>query len=104
MTPTGSKRVGILDGKIVLITGAGQGVGQGIAFALASEGAKIAVTGRTMAKLDDTVAEIRRRGGTAQAFLCEVTAKEDLERVVREVAAAFGGINILINNAQLVPL
>ena len=94
----------MLDGKIVLITGAGQGVGQGIAFALASEGAKIAVTGRTMAKLDDTVAEIRRRGGTAQAFLCEVTAKEDLERVVREVAAAFGGINILVNNAQLVPL
>jgi len=96
--------LGILDGKIVLITGAGQGIGQGIAFALASEGAKIAVTGRTMSKLEDTVAEIRRRGGTAQAFLCEVTAKEDIERVVREVVAAFGGINILVNNAQLVPL
>ncbi|MDB5393311.1 MAG: 3-oxoacyl-ACP reductase [Rhodospirillales bacterium] len=96
--------MGILDGKIVLITGAGQGVGQGIAYAMASEGAKIAVTGRTVSKLDDTVAEIRRRGGTAQAFACEVTAKSDLERCVREVVAAFGGINILVNNAQLVPL
>lgn len=96
--------MGSLDGKVVLITGAGQGVGQGIAFAMASEGAKVAVTGRTMAKLEDTVAEIRRRGGTAQAFLCEVTSKADLERVVPEVVGAFGGINILINNAQLVPL
>ena len=51
-----------------------------------------------------TAAEIRRRGGTAQAFLCEVTSKDDLERHVREVVAAFGGINILVNNAQLVPL
>ena len=96
--------MGSLNGKVVLITGAGQGVGQGIAFAMASEGAKVAVTGRTMAKLEDTVAEIRRRGGTAQAFLCEVTSRADLERVVPEVVAALGGINILINNAQLVPL
>ena len=96
--------MGSLNGKVVLITGAGQWVGQGIAFAMASEGAKVAVTGRTMAKLEDTVAEIRRRGGTAQAFLCEVTSRADLERVVPEVVAALGGINILINNAQLVPL
>jgi NAD(P)-dependent dehydrogenase (short-subunit alcohol dehydrogenase family) len=94
----------MLDGKVALITGAGQGVGQGIAFALASEGAHVAVTGRTMGKLVDTVAEIRKRGGTAQAFACEVTAKADLERCVAEVASAFGGINILVNNAQLVPL
>jgi len=96
--------MGMLDGKVALITGAGQGVGQGIAYALASEGAHVAVTGRTIGKLDDTVAEIRKRGGTAQAFLCEVTAKSDLERCVGDVVAAFGGIDILVNNAQLVPL
>ena len=94
----------ILKGKIALITGAGQGVGQGIAYALASEGAKIAVSGRTLSKAEDTAAEIRRRGGIAQAFHCEVTSKDDLERHVREVVAAFGGVNILVNNAQLVPL
>ncbi len=96
--------MGILDGRVALITGAGQGVGQGIAFALAGEGATVAVTGRTMSKLDDTVAEIRRRGGKAKAFACEVTAKAELERCVTEVVEAFGGINILVNNAQLVPL
>ena len=96
--------MGILQGKVAIVTGGGQGVGQGIAYALASEGAKIAVSGRTLSKAEDTAAEIRRRGGTAQAFLCEVTSKEDLERHVKEVAETFGGINILINNAQLVPL
>ena len=96
--------MGTLEGKVALITGAGQGVGQGIAYALASEGAKVAVSGRTLSKAEDTAAEIRRRGGTAQAFHCEVTSKDDLERHVREVVAAFGGVNILVNNAQLVPL
>lgn len=96
--------MGILDGKVALITGAGQGVGQGIAFALAGEGAHVAVTGRTLGKLEDTVAEIRRRGGSAEAFTCEVTSKSDLERCVGEVVARFGGIQILVNNAQVVPL
>jgi NAD(P)-dependent dehydrogenase (short-subunit alcohol dehydrogenase family) len=96
--------MGALDGKVALITGAGQGVGQGIAYALAADGAKIAVAGRTLGKCEDTVAEIRRRGGTAQAFLCDVTKKEDLERSVAEVRAAMGPIRILVNNAQLVPL
>lgn len=96
--------LGPLDGKVALITGAGQGVGQGIAYALAGEGVRVAVTGRTISKLHDTVAEIRRRGGTAEAFACEVTAKEDLDRCVREVVEKLGGINILVNNAQMVPL
>ncbi len=96
--------MGFLDGKTALITGAGQGVGQGIAFALSLEGARIAVTGRTRSKLDATVAEIRRRGGTAQAFDCDVTKLADIDRCVGAVAAHFGGINILVNNAQLVPL
>lgn len=52
-----------LNSKVALITGAGQGVGQGIAYALAAEGVKVAVVGRTLSKLEDTCAEIRRRGG-----------------------------------------
>ena len=63
-----------LQGKVALITGAGQGVGQGIAYALAAEGVAIAAAGRTHAKLEDTCAEIRRRGGSAQPFVCDVTA------------------------------
>lgn len=93
-----------IKGKVALITGAGQGVGQGIAYALAAEGVKVAVVGRTFAKLDDTCAEIRRRGGIAQAFVCDVMVKQELDRCVEQVAAHFGGINILVNNAQVVPL
>lgn len=93
-----------LTGKVALITGAGQGVGQGIAYALAAEGARIAVVGRTAGKLDDTCAEIRRRGGEAQPFVCDVMVKDDVERCVAQVAEHFGGINVLVNNAQVVPL
>ena len=65
--------MGKLDGKVALVTGAGQGVGRGIALALAAEGAKIAVVGRTEGKLLDVCAEIRTRGGIAEAMLCDVS-------------------------------
>jgi meso-butanediol dehydrogenase / (S,S)-butanediol dehydrogenase / diacetyl reductase len=93
-----------LAGKVALITGAGQGVGQGIAFALAAEGARIAVTGRTAAKLSNTCEEIRRRGGEAEAFACDVKSADDIARTVAAVVKRFGKINILVNNAQEVPL
>jgi NAD(P)-dependent dehydrogenase (short-subunit alcohol dehydrogenase family) len=93
--------MGILDGKVALITGAGQGVGRGIALAMAKEGAAIAVAGRTASKIDDTCAEILSIGGRAVPILCDVKVASD---VIRTVEAAFGGIDILVNNAQEVPL
>ncbi|MFC3106566.1 SDR family NAD(P)-dependent oxidoreductase [Undibacterium arcticum] len=90
--------------KVALITGAGQGVGQGIAYALAAQGVKVAVVGRTLSKLEDTCAEIRRRGGIAEAFVCDVMIKEQIDRCVEQVVARFGSLNILVNNAQVVPL
>jgi meso-butanediol dehydrogenase/(S,S)-butanediol dehydrogenase/diacetyl reductase len=54
----------MLESKVALVTGAGQGVGQGIAFALAEEGAKIAAAGRTLAKLEKTCSRIRDRVST----------------------------------------
>jgi meso-butanediol dehydrogenase / (S,S)-butanediol dehydrogenase / diacetyl reductase len=95
--------MGMLDAKVALVTGAGQGVGQGIAYALAAEGARVAVTGRTLAKLENTVREIESRGGEALAVVCEVKSRESLESCVAQVVAHFGGINILVNNAQEVP-
>lgn len=93
-----------LAGKIALVTGAGQGVGRGIALALAAEGAAIAVAGRTLSKLDDTVRAIEGRGGKALAVLCDVKDAASLARCVSEVVVFFGGLHILVNNAQEVAL
>lgn len=93
-----------LNGKVALVTGAGQGVGQGIAFALANDGAAVAVTGRTLSKVQDTVAEIKRRGGKAIGLEVNVKNADALAHCVEETVKQFGGLNILINNAQEVPL
>ena len=93
-----------LQGTVALITGAGQGVGQGIAFALASEGVAIAVTGRTRSKLDATVQEIVKRGGKALAVECDVKDPASLKACVDAVIQHYGKLNILVNNAQEVPL
>ena len=94
----------LLDTKVALVTGAGQGVGQGIALALAAEGARVAVTGRTLAKLETTCKLIEERGGQAIAVVCDVKSAESLESCVDAVMAHFGALNILVNNAQEVPL
>ena len=90
--------------KVALVTGAGQGVGQGIAYALAAEGAAIAVTGRTLAKVEATAAEIKKRGGKAIALACDVKNADSLATCVEQTVKQLGGLNILVNNAQEVPL
>jgi len=90
--------------RIALVTGAGQGVGQGIAYALAQEGARVAVTGRTFAKLEQTCAEIKRRGGQAFAVECDVKNADSVASCVARVVDRFGTLHILVNNAQEVPL
>jgi NAD(P)-dependent dehydrogenase (short-subunit alcohol dehydrogenase family) len=93
-----------LSGKVALITGAGQGVGQGIAFALAAAGASVALGGRTLDKVEKTAEEIVKRGGKAVAFACNVKSAEDLAKGVDLAVKEFGGLDILVNNAQEVPL
>lgn len=89
---------------MALITGAGQGVGQGIAYALAAEGAQVAVAGRTLEKLEDTLGEIEARGGAGTVAQCDVKVAADLARAVDTCVSDLGGLNILVNNAQEVPL
>ncbi|MDR2881702.1 MAG: SDR family oxidoreductase [Azoarcus sp.] len=89
-----------LAGKAALVTGAGQGVGRGIALALAREGAHVAVVGRTLAKCERTAAEIAAAGGRAIALGCDVASREQVETTVAATVAAFGRLDILVNNAH----
>lgn len=93
-----------LDRKVVLITGAGQGIGQGVALAMAGAGASVVVTGRTLAKVEVTARMVEERGGQALAVACDVKSAADLAATVERTVATFGGLDILVNNAQEVPL
>lgn len=93
-----------LAGKAAIVTGAGQGVGQGIALALAAAGAAVVVAGRTLEKVEQTAEAIRARGGHALALACNVKDADDLAAMVEQTARQFGGLDILVNNAQEVPL
>jgi NAD(P)-dependent dehydrogenase (short-subunit alcohol dehydrogenase family) len=102
--------MGILDGKVAIITGAGGGLGRAHALALAKEGASIVVNdlggsvdgtgaGGTMA--DQVVAEIEAAGGKAVANHGNVTLAEDADSMVATAVQTFGRLDILINNAGI---
>ena len=90
----------MLTDKTALITGGGQGVGQGIALALATKGANVVVTGRTLEKCEKTAELLRERGVKALAVRCDVKSKDDLQAALDAATATFGGLDILVNNAQ----
>lgn len=96
--------MGILDDQCAIVTGAGQGVGRGIALALAAEGCAVSVAGRTESKLHAVVKEIEERGGRAIAVACEVSDSEQIDSCVERTVEELGGIQVLVNNAQSVPL
>jgi meso-butanediol dehydrogenase / (S,S)-butanediol dehydrogenase / diacetyl reductase len=98
-----SLRDQVLAGKVAIVTGAGQGIGRGIALALAKEGARIAILERDSETGLRTVDEIRAFGGDAIAHRGSVRERGDCEAVVTTAVDRFGGIDVLVNNAQQVP-
>ena len=88
-----------LNGKRALVTGASGDLGQAIAIALAREGVKVVVHGRNRERAEKTLATIKTAGGTAAVAIGGLDNDADAKRVASEAEAAFGGIDILINNA-----
>jgi NAD(P)-dependent dehydrogenase (short-subunit alcohol dehydrogenase family) len=89
-----------LEGKVALVTGGARGLGQTMATALAEAGADVAITGRTLGPAEEAAGLIAgATGRRCQAFAADVTAAADVDRLATEVEAAFGRVDILINNA-----
>ena len=87
-----------LEGKTAVVTGASAGFGVEIARALAKEGARVVITGRTAGPMDDLVNEIQSSGGKAQAVVADLRKAGNLDRIIRKTADEHG-LDILINNA-----
>lgn len=90
-----------LAGHVAIVTGAGQGVGRGIALALAESGAAVLLVGRTAHKLDSVAGEIRAEGGTAETLEIDITSDDAGRRIVDAARSRLGGVDILVNNANL---
>ena len=90
----------MLKDKVALITGGGQGVGQGIGLALAKQGAHIVVTGRTLEKCETSAELFRLRGVKSLALRCDVKSNNDLQSIIDATIKEFGRLDILVNNAQ----
>lgn len=90
--------------RTVLITGAGQGIGLGVAKAFAAAGDAILLAGRTVSKVEQAAAAIASNGGAAAAVACDVKRPDDLEAAVAAAKERFGSIDIVVNTAQEVPL
>lgn len=107
--------VGLLDGKVALVTGASRGVGRGVAVMLAAEGAEVIAAARTLTpdeaprrghdgsrlpgSLQETVAAIEAAGGKAHAMRCDLTDEADIARTIDRAIGECGQLDIVVNNA-----
>ena len=91
-----------LNEKVAIVTGAGQGIGKGIALCLAKRGCKIIATGRRLEPIEATIAEIKGLGGDGLAMSCDSADRERVFEVVKTAVDTFGSIDVIVNNGQAI--
>src|SRR5438445_5811563 len=92
--------MGLLDGKVALVTGAGRGVARGVAIELAKVGADIAIVDIDADNAHKVASEIEELGRRAVAIVCDVSRRNEVDRAVATTVAELGGLHILVNMAH----
>jgi NAD(P)-dependent dehydrogenase (short-subunit alcohol dehydrogenase family) len=93
----------LLQDKVSIVTGAGKGIGRGIALALAKEGSRVVVSDIVLEDCENVVEEIGRFGGKGLAVKCDVSNKKDVDNLISKTLKNFGRLDILANNAGIFP-
>ncbi|MCW5954279.1 MAG: SDR family NAD(P)-dependent oxidoreductase, partial [Propionibacteriaceae bacterium] len=91
-----------LAGRSAIVTGAAGGIGRATALAMAAEGARVAVVDVNAAGLEEVARRIRDAGGEAVAIVADVASEPDIEAVVSQTVEAFGGVDVVFNNAGII--
>lgn len=91
--------MGVLNGKVAIVTGGGTGIGKEIALVFVEEGAKVVICGRRIEKLQEAAASIGASGDQILPLPCDATDQAQIQGLVKTVLHRFGGIDVLVNNA-----
>src|SRR5262245_43337603 len=91
--------MGLLEGRVAIITGASRGIGRALSLRFGREGARVVCAARSADLVKDTAMQVRTAGGQAIAVVADAAVENDVRRVVAEGLAAFGKIDTLVNNA-----
>jgi 2-dehydro-3-deoxy-D-gluconate 5-dehydrogenase len=92
-----------LSGKVAIVTGGAKGIGQGIAFRLAEAGASVMITDIDLDAANETVKQIKSKGGKAKAIRADAGNVEDANKTIQATVKAFDHIDVLVNNAAIYP-
>lgn len=93
--------MGLVENKVIVVTGAKSGIGRETALVLAAEGAKVVLAARRMDKLKEVEEEICAKGGEAYCVSGDVSVREDCDRIISETLEKYGRVDVLVNNAGM---